>query len=67
MLLVIHDIDGYHIIDDYYIDGHDIIDDLILHSSCPRVGWTHGSSRVTILPEFSGSGRVSTSDYSVVY
>ena len=29
----------------------------------PRVG----SGRVTILPEFGGSGRVSTSDFSVFY
>ena len=36
--------------------------------SCPRVGWTRGSGqvgsgRVTILPDFGGSGRVSTSDF----
>ena len=35
--------------------------------SCPRVGWTRGSGRVgsgrvTILPDFVGSGRVSTFD-----
>ena len=24
--------------------------------SCPRVGWTRGPGRVTILPEFGGSG-----------
>ena len=33
--------------------------------SCPQVGWTRWSGRVTILPEFGGSGRVSTSDFSV--
>ena len=31
--------------------------------SCPRVGWTSGSGRVTILPDFCGSGRVSTLDF----
>ena len=25
--------------------------------SCPRVGWTRGSGRVTILPDFGGSGQ----------
>ena len=28
------------------------------YQSCPRVGWTRGSGRVTILPDFGGSGRV---------
>ena len=36
-----------------------------LLQSCPRVGWTRGSGRVTILPDFGGSGRVSTSDLLV--
>ena len=31
--------------------------------SCPWVGWTVGSGRVTIFPDYGGSGRVSTSDY----
>ena len=35
--------------------------------SCPRVRWTRGSGRVTILPDFGGSGRVSTSDLLVFY
>ena len=38
-----------------------------ISQSCLRVGWTRrvGSGRVTIMPEFGGSGRVSTSDFSV--
>ena len=35
--------------------------------SCPRVGWTRWSVRVTILPDFGGSGRVSISDLLVFY
>ena len=43
-----------------------------LDQSCLRVGWTRGSGRVgagrvTILPDFGGSGRVSTSDFLVFY
>ena len=33
------------------------------NQSCPRVGWIHASGRVTILRDFGGSGRVSTSDF----
>ena len=29
----------------------------IVSQSCPRVGWTRGSGRVTILPDFGGSGQ----------
>ena len=40
---------------------------VLLNKSCPRVGWTRGSGRVGILPDFVGSGRVSTSDFQVFY
>ena len=36
-----------------------------MDQSCPRVGWTRGSGRVTILPKIDGSGRVSTSDFPI--
>ena len=35
--------------------------------SCPWVGCTRGSGRVTILPDFDGSGLVSTSEFLVSY
>ena len=40
-----------------------------LNQSCPRVGWTRGSGRVwvTILPDFGGPGRVSTSRFFMLH
>ena len=38
---------------------------VMIYQSCPRVGWTRGSGRVTIWPDFGGSGRVRTSEFLV--
>ena len=44
---------------------HDVID-RVVHGSDGPAGRV-GSDRVTILPDFGGSGRVSTSDFLVFY
>ena len=38
----------------------------VVHGSDEPAGRV-GSGRVTILPDFGGSGRVSTSDFSIFY